>query len=257
MRLGMMPVALSAWLALALVAGCQRGGDEAQRSAQARGFPRPERPAALVADADPATESLRARFNEAGSLLDFADVRDGLTVADIGAGEGYFTVRLAPRVGKKGRVLAEDIDRAVLGRLGDRVERERLDNVSISLGSEVDPHLPGASFDRIFLVHMYHEVREPYAFLWYLRAALRPGAKVIVADRDVPVNQHGLPPALLFCEFSALHYRLTDFVRKPMLNSYYAQFEAVGERPEPSAIKACREKQSAASHIGSGLLGES
>ena len=185
--------------------------------------------------------------------MDFADVRPGMTVADIGAGEGYFTVRLAPRVGKKGRVLAEDIDRQALAKLGDRVQRERLDNVSIALGSEVDPHLPATSFDRIFLIHMYHEVREPYAFLWHLRAALRPGGRVIVVDRDRPADKHGVPPATVFCEFGALHYRLSEFVRKPAVSSYYGQFEAVGERPEPSAIQACREQKSAASHIGSGL----
>ena len=107
-----------------------------------------------------------------------------MTVADIGAGEGYYTVRLAERVGEGGRVLAQDIDRDALERLGNRVERERLDNVSIKLGKTDDPQLPVDSFDRIFLVHMYHEVAEPYAFLHRLWPALVEGGQVLVEESD-------------------------------------------------------------------------
>ena len=170
--------------------------------------------------------------------------RDGMTVADIGSGEGYYTVRLSPRVGHKGRVLAEDIDGAALTLLGDRVQRERLDNVSIEQGEDADAHLPEASFDRIFMVHMFHEVSEPYAFLWHMRPALRPHGRVIVVDVDRPTEAHGIPPTQLFCEFSAVGFRLTEFIRKPELTGYYAQFEAVGDRPAPSAIKACHSRAS-------------
>jgi ubiquinone/menaquinone biosynthesis C-methylase UbiE len=139
-------------------------------------------------------------------------------------------------------VLAEDIDGGALTRLGDRVQRERLDNISIKQGDEADAHLPPASFDRIFMVHMYPEVNEPYAFLWHMRPALRPGGRVIVVDVDRPTSQHGIPPRQLFCEFSAVGFRLTEFIRKPELTGYYAQFEPIGERPAPAAIKACRNR---------------
>jgi len=175
--------------------------------------------------------------------MDLAEIKEGTTVADIGAGEGYYTVRLGERVGRKGRVLAQDIDKAALERLGTRVERERLDNVSIKLGQPDDPQLPSASFDRIFLVHMYHEVTEPYPFLWRMRPALRPGGRVIVVDVDRPTDQHGIPPALLFCEFGAVGFRLTEFVRKPELRGYYAQFEAVGARPAASAVRPCQQAE--------------
>ena len=130
---------------------------------------------------------------------------------------------------------------------GIRVEREHLDNVSIKLGTPDDPRLPLASFDRIFLIHMYHEVSEPYAFLWRLRPALRPGGKVIVVDVDRPTDAHGIPPGLLFCEFGAIGFRLTRFERKPELQGYYAQFEAAGDRPSPSEIKPCGGPAAAAS----------
>ena len=63
---------------------------------------------------------------------------------------------------------------------------------------------PAQSFDRVFLVHMYHEVESPYAFLWHLRDGVKPDGLVIVVDSDRPVKQHGIPPAQLKCEFAAL-----------------------------------------------------
>ena len=227
--------------AASTLTGCGgQGDDQSNRLPSAREFPRPDRPVSN-ATGDTFTETERDSFNEAKSVMDLANIGAGATVADIGAGEGYYTIRLAERVGPKGRVLAQDIDKAALERLGQRVERERLDNVSIKAGEPDDPKLPAGSFDRIFLVHMYHEVSEPYAFLWRMRPALRPGGKVIVVDVDRPTDQHGIPPPLLFCEFAAVGFRLTEFIRKPELRGYYAQFEAAGERPETAAIKPCQQ----------------
>ncbi len=229
-----------AWAAAGLaLSGCQPSRDSADRPETSREFPRAFRPVSAIGSNAFSTEVQRDSLNEAQTVMGLAAIKAGTTVADIGAGEGYYTIRLAQRVGPKGRVLAEDIDRPVLQRLGVRVERERLDNVSIKPGEADDPKLPNASFDRIFLVHMYHEVTEPYAFLWRLRPALRSGGQVIVVDVDRPTDQHGTPPAMLFCEFGAVGFRLTSFVRKPELTGYYAQFEATGARPPPAEIKPC------------------
>ena len=229
----------AAILAAALsLAGCKPGADE-QRPPSARDFPRPYRPVSAVSGGGFSTEQARDDRREAQTVMDLAQIRPGMTVADIGSGEGYYTVRLAERVGKKGRVLAEDIDRDALARLGSRVEAEHLDNVSIKLGTEDDPKLPPGSFDRIFMVHMYHEVSEPYAFLWHLRPALKTGGSAIVVETDRPTNQHGIPPKQLFCEFEHVGFRLAEFVRKPELANYYARFEAVGKRPEPHEIEPC------------------
>lgn len=229
-------------LMLSALAGCQSGKTEDDgRAPTAREFPRADRAVSAVGETSFSTEVQRDKVNEAKTVMDLAHIKAGTTVADIGAGEGYYTVRLAERVGHKGRVLAQDIDRAALERLGQRVERDRLDNVSIKLGRSDDPKLPNASFDRIFLVHMYHEVEEPYAFLWRLRPALRPGGKVIVVSLDRQTDDHGIPPALLFCELNALGFRLGQFVRKPELQGYYAEFEAAGPRPAPNSIVPCRQ----------------
>jgi ubiquinone/menaquinone biosynthesis C-methylase UbiE len=231
-------------LVLALAACEQQPATDRDRPVTSRDFPRPYRPVSDLAGNDFSSEEARDDRNEANTVMDLARIKAGMTVADIGAGEGYYTVRLAERVGTDGRVLAQDIDPDALRRLGSRVEGERLDNVSIKLGNEDDPRLPQNSFDRVFMVHMYHEVGEPYAFLWRLRPALRQGGQVIVVDVDRPTDQHGIAPALLFCEFQAVGFRLVEFVRKPELAGYYAQFEAEGERPEPSDIQPCDEQAS-------------
>src|SRR3546814_2121601 len=130
-----------------------------------------------------------------------------MTVADIGAGQGYYTVRLANRVGAEGRVLAEDIVPQVRDALAERVARERLDNVSVRLGEPADPKLPPNSFDRVLMVHMYHEIQQPYEFLWRLRPSLAATGEVIVVDADRVPQNHGMPPKLLECEFAAVGYR--------------------------------------------------
>src|SRR3546814_3661118 len=89
------------------------------------------------------------------------------------------------------RVLAQDIVAAIRDRLASRVERERLDNVSVKLGEPLDPKLPGNSFDRIFLVNMYHEIQQPYAFLWHLHTSLKPGGQIVVVDKEATTDQHG------------------------------------------------------------------
>ncbi|MFM5894572.1 MAG: class I SAM-dependent methyltransferase [Novosphingobium sp.] len=225
--------------ALAVLAACKGNSVDTARPEAARDFPQAYRPVSAVGGTEFAAEDQRDNVGEAKAVMDLAGTAPGMSVADIGAGEGYYTVRLSERVGPKGRVLAEDIDPGTIERLGRRVEHDRLDNISIRTGTPEDPKLPANSFDRIMMVHMYHEVGEPYAFLWYLRPALKPGGKVIVVDVDRPTDQHGIPPRLLFCEFGALGFRLVQFVSKPEVNGYFAAFEVTGNRPAPKDIKPC------------------
>lgn len=224
--------------ALVMVTGCKATRTNDTRAEAARDFPQAFRPVS-AAGSEFAAEDQRDDLGEAKAVMDLAGIKPGMSVADIGAGEGYYTVRLSERVGSKGRVLAEDIDPNAMERLGRRVEHERLDNISIRTGTPEDAKLPAGSFDRIVMVHMYHEVSEPYAFLWYLRSALKTGGQVVVVDVDRPTEQHGIPPRLLFCEFGALGFRLVQFVSKPELNGYFAAFEVAGSRPAPKDIKPC------------------
>ncbi len=233
---GLRSIALLSLLALS---ACKMADASPDRPDTALEFPLPDRPVSTVTSNQFQNEDVRDSRGEAQKVMDLAAITDGMTVADIGAGEGYYTVRLAERVGTDGRVLAQDIDRDALERLGNRVERERLENISIKLGAEDDPQLPQDSFDRIFLVHMYHEVTEPYAFLHRLWPALTQGGQVIVVDTDRPTDQHGIPPLLLSCEFAEVGFRLIEFVEKPDIRGYFARFERKEKRPEPAEIKAC------------------
>ncbi len=227
---------------LLAIPACKPVSDDGDRPITSRHFPQAYRPISKVEGTQFSNEADRDRAGEAKQVMDWAGIIPGSTVADIGAGEGYYTVRLGERVGEKGRVLAQDINSDALKRLALRVERERLDNVFIKEGATDDPRLPQNSFDRIFLVHMYHEVTEPYAFLWRLRPALRVGGQVIVVDSDRASNHHGIPPKLLFCEFEAVGFKLKGFNERLDLGGYMARFEAIGIRPEPAKIKPCNLK---------------
>jgi SAM-dependent methyltransferase len=224
-----------------LLAGCD--GKPAPRQdgdISSAEFPAAHRPVAPIVSSRWSTEEARDRLKEADRVMDLAGIRPGMTVADIGAGEGYYTIRLAERVGAKGRVLAEDIIPEVRNRLAERVYRERLDNVSVKLGAPADPKLPARSFDRILMVHMYHEIEAPYEFLWRMRPSLKAGGRVVIVDADRPTANHGTPPALLACELAALGYAETEARALPQQGTYLRVFEPVGKRPEPPAIRVCK-----------------
>jgi SAM-dependent methyltransferase len=212
---------------------------DAQSAEQASPFPNPQRPVAPIVSSRYSDEDARDSVGEFETVVDLAGVEPGMSVADIGAGEGYYTIRLSPLVGPKGRVLAQDIVPATRDALAQRVTRERLDNVAVKLGQPNDPKLPEVSFDRVFLIHMYHEIERPSEFLWHVRGSLKRDGRVIVVDADRTTDRHGTPPKLLVCEFSAIGYQLTRFERMPDSESYFAQFEARGPRPAPADIPTC------------------
>ena len=202
-------------------------------------YPKPHRPVAAIVGDSFSTEDARDRAGEFNRVVELAGIRPGMWVADVGSGEGYYAVRLSPAVGRSGRVLAEDIVPEVRDRLARRVQRENLENVAVSLGEADDPKLPPRSLDRVFLVHMYHEVQSPYAFLARVRESLKPGGLVIVVDADRPPHRHGIPPTLVRCEFAAVGLELREMSRIDGAN-YFASSAAVGEPRRPSEIKPCK-----------------
>lgn len=201
-------------------------------------FPTAHRDIAPIVGGTFSTEDARDRVGEAEQVMQLAGVKPNMSVADVGAGEGYYTVRLARVVGAKGRVLAEDILPEVRDELGDRVQRERLDNVAVKLGTPDNPTLPPGSFDRVFLVHMYHEVASPYAFLWHMREGVKPGGLVVLVDANRPVKQHGIPPAEVKCEFAALGLQPVKFSALTG-GVYFMAFRLAGPRPAPDKIRPC------------------
>jgi len=110
------------------------------------------------------------------------DIKPGQVVADVGAGSGYYTVRLAKRVGPTGRVFATDIQQEMLELLKKRLARERLNNVELVLATDVDPRLPAGQFDLILMVDVYHELARPQDVLRRLRTALKPDGRLVLVE---------------------------------------------------------------------------
>jgi SAM-dependent methyltransferase len=220
-------------VALAVLSACREAPEKSP-------FPDPQRPVAPIVSPRYSNEDARDASGEAETVMELAEIRPGMFVADIGAGEGYYTVRLSPLVGQAGRVLAQDIVPQTRDALAQRVTRENLQNVAVKLGEPNDPKLPTGSFDRVFLIHMYHEIERPSEFLWHVRDSLKREGRVVVVDADRPTDRHGTPPRLLVCEFAAVGYELTRFDRLSDTESYFAQFDAKGPKPEPGQIPVCK-----------------
>jgi ubiquinone/menaquinone biosynthesis C-methylase UbiE len=114
--------------------------------------------------------------------LEALGLQPGMAVADIGAGSGYYTSRIAKRIGPSGRVYATDIQPGMLQLLDRRVTAEGLTNVTTILGGMDDPKLPPASIDLAIMVDVYHELQEPQVFLQRLKGAFRPGARLVLLE---------------------------------------------------------------------------
>ena len=207
----------------------------------ASAFPIPDRPVAKIGAPDWSTEEARDRDGEAEQVMRFLGVKPGMTVADIGAGAGYYTVRLARRVGPTGRVIAQDVMPEFLDTLHRRIEKEGLRNVTFALGEPHDPRLLPNSVDLVLMVHMYHEVEQPFGLLYNLLPALRAGARVAVIDLNQPTQLHGTPHDLLLCEFHALGFHQTHWGWMRAQYEYLALFEAPTTPPPPDSIKPCTQ----------------
>jgi len=129
-------------------------------------------------------------------VLDALKIAEGSTVADVGAGAGYFTMRLAKRVGPMGRVLATDIQEEMLEALKERIAREGAANVEPVLATETDPKLPEGGVDLVLMVDVYHELSQPGPTAAAVLRSLRPRSERAPAGRFVLVEYRGEDPAV-------------------------------------------------------------
>jgi SAM-dependent methyltransferase len=222
--------------------------------AHAAEFPAPDRPVAPIISPAYSTEDERDQLGEAQRVMDRLGIRPGMRVADIGAGDGYYTIRLAHRLGSGAALYAEDVESWHLDRLRARLTRDGIVDVTLVHGTASDPGLPSRAVDLALLAHMYHEIGQPYEFMYRLHAALAPGARVAIIDNDRPTESHGTPPALLRCELGGLGYRQVDFVPLTPADGYLAVFVPPDSLPPPAAIRPCRRDQSGAQSKGSTVL---
>jgi len=126
-------------------------------------------------------------------VLDALKLRGGETVVDLGAGSGYFTFRIAPRVGSAGKVLAVEIQDEMLQTIRQRAQALKVTNVEAVKGSETDPNLPAKAVDLVLMVDVYHELAYPFEVMTKIHEALKPGGRVVFVeyrkeDPDVPIK---------------------------------------------------------------------
>ena len=145
-------------------------------------------------------------------------VQEGATVADVGAGSGYYTVRLAKVVGAEGRVFATDLQPAMLDLIRARLARDSLANVTLVQGRADDPLLPAATFDLILMVDVYHELAAPQVFVRRLKSALKPGGRLVLIefrleDPRVPIREvHKMSVAQVREELAADGFRVDQVI---------------------------------------------
>lgn len=116
------------------------------------------------------------------TALDAIGIRPGMMVADVGAGVGYFSIRIAKRVGPDGRVFANDVQPEMLTLLRERAAKAKVMNIETVLGTEADPKLPKGAFDLILMVDVYHELSQPQSMLRKLRMALKPEGRLVLLE---------------------------------------------------------------------------
>lgn len=147
--------------------------------------------------------------------IDLIGVKKGSAVADIGAGSGYMTVKLAKRVGSAGVVYATDIQPTMIALLEKRMQSAKLTNVRPILGATDDPKLEPASIDLALMVDVYHELSQPQAMLRHIHDALKPGGRLVLLeyrkeDPSIPIRlEHKMTVAEARMELEAEGFKLT------------------------------------------------
>ena len=161
-------------------------------------------------------------------VMTLLGIQPGKTVADIGAGSGWFTVRAARRVGAGGGVYAEDINGDAIKYIDERAKKEGLGNVRTVLGTVDDAKLPVHAVDAVLLLKVYHEIARPVPFMKALREDLKPGARVGIIDRNGNGTDHGLNEDVVVKEMEEAGYRKVNRYNftKADGQDYFLIFEA-------------------------------
>ncbi|OGD12445.1 MAG: hypothetical protein A2W20_01240 [Candidatus Aminicenantes bacterium RBG_16_66_30] len=137
----------------------------------------------LVSDAQYRNAS-RDAIEQPEKVMEAVGVKPGMLIGEIGAGHGYFTFWLAKGVGETGKVYANDIDKSALAAIERRRASESVPNIETVLGTVEDPRLPAGALDMVFVVNAFHDLERPVELLANLLPALKPGATVVIMDRD-------------------------------------------------------------------------
>jgi len=209
-RLGVLTGALAISTAL-LVAAQQTATTPGVHPISGRRFAQPM----SYLGADWLDRSERVTEEEPDMALDAIMLVKGSTVADVGAGSGYMTVKMAKRVGPTGKVYANDIQPEMLALLRERLAKEKISNVETVLGTVDDPKLPTGAIDLILMVDVYHEFSEPQKMLRRMHEALKSGGRLVLLeyrkeDPAIPIRpEHKMSRAEAKLEVEAEGYKLS------------------------------------------------
>jgi tRNA A58 N-methylase Trm61 len=168
--------------------------------------------------------------------LDALNLKPGMVVADIGAGVGYMSLRLARRVGPSGKVYANDLQPEMLDRLRQNAAQARITNVATVLGDVADPKLPVNTMDLVLLVDVYHEFSQPQQMLRKIRETLKPDGRLVLLeyraeDPNVPIiAEHKMTVAQVKTELEA-----EGFVLRPVIETLPRQHILILTKPAASA----------------------
>ncbi|MCP4727874.1 MAG: class I SAM-dependent methyltransferase [bacterium] len=121
-------------------------------------------------------------------IMDAIGVKEGMVIGEIGAGKGRFTIWLAHKVGKSGKIYANDIDNETLEYLKQRCTRDNIKNITTVLGNVTDSGFPLKSLDMAFMIRTYHHLDKPVELLRNIRKSLKPGGTLVVVDSDPKLN---------------------------------------------------------------------
>ena len=198
-------------LAVSLLTGCGHTAKPAVQPAAQTQAQQQERPTSTPYSGDLSIFEYpdRDKKLQIDRVMTLLKIGPGKSVADIGAGSGWFTVRAARKVGKTGIVYAEDINPKATEYIDDRAKKESLGNIRTVVGDADDAKLPAGAVDAILMLKVYHEIATPVLFMQRLRTSLRPGGLVGVIDRNGNGSgtDHGLPQATLEHEMDVAGYR--------------------------------------------------
>jgi predicted methyltransferase len=172
----------------------------------------------LLAQTRQTEEARREERQKVDQILGAMGVRSGATVADVGAGDGFFTSRLARAVGPEGRVFAVDIDEGALTRLRKRLEDEGIRNVFVVKGTATDPRLPERTLDAALIVNAYHEMTEHQSMLAALRSALKTDGRLVIVEpisdarrsrpRAEQTKEHEIAPEFVLGDARSAGFRI-------------------------------------------------
>ena len=170
----------------------------------------------------------RAKNLQIDRVMYVLKISEGKSVADIGAGSGWFTVRAAKRVGEKGKVFAVEINQEYIDYINNRAKRENFSNIQTVLGTEDNPKLAENSVDAVLILKTYHEIGQPVKVLQNIRKSLRKDARVGIIDKNGKGDDHGIQKETVIEELKRAGFALKedyDFV-KPDGMDYFLVFQA-------------------------------